>query len=414
MAVKRVLLGITGGIAAYKAAEILRGLQKAGVDVRVVMTENATRFISPLTFSALSGHDVHVSLFDDPKEPILHIDLAKESDLFLIAPCTADVIAKIACGIADDLLTSTALAMSAPILIAPAMNVNMYENPATQHNIETCKSRHIRFIEPEQGRLACGDEGRGKLAGVDDIVSYALGVLKDLDRIDDAAPSCADARCDQARDDLDGKRILITAGPTVEPIDAVRSITNRSSGKMGYAIAERASQRGAQVTLVSGPVSILAPYGVDLVRVETAEEMLAACEEPFAHCDVAIFCAAVADLRPLKSFDRKLKKGQDDEALSTIDLVPNPDIIATLAAKKLGSQIVVGFAAETEDVIDNAKSKLIAKHADMIVANKVGNGLAFGCDDDEVSFVTEDGVVSLPLMDKTQIADRLLDQVLKC
>lgn len=408
MDVKKVLLGVTGGIAAYKSAEICRALQKKGIDVRVIMTENATRFISPLTFAALSGHDVHSDLFGDPKEPILHIDLARDSDLFLIAPCTANMLAKIANGIADDLMSSTALAMASPVIVAPAMNVHMYENAATQHNLCVCRQRGIHIVEPAQGRLACGDEGRGKLADVDDIVSYASSVLFSIDDASD------ETRKEEDGHDLRGKKVLITAGPTVEPIDAVRSITNRSSGKMGYAIADCAKRRGADVVLVSGPVSIDAPAGVDLIKVETAEEMLSSCEDPFTQSDIAVFCAAVADLRPLKSFDRKLKKGIDDEALSTIDLVPNPDIIATLAAKKRDDQVVVGFAAETDDVIENAKQKLNAKHADMIVANKVGGGLAFGCDDDEVSFVTEDDVLSLPLMDKTQIADRLLDQVLKC
>ncbi|MCI9628255.1 MAG: bifunctional phosphopantothenoylcysteine decarboxylase/phosphopantothenate--cysteine ligase CoaBC [Eggerthellaceae bacterium] len=408
MDVKKVLLGVTGGIAAYKSAEICRALQKKGIDVRVIMTENATRFISPLTFAALSGHDVHSDLFGDPKEPILHIDLARDSDLFLIAPCTANMLAKIANGIADDLMSSTALAMASPVIVAPAMNVHMYENAATQHNLCVCRQRGIHIVEPAQGRLACGDEGRGKLADVDDIVSYASSVLFGIDGASD------ETRKEEDGHDLRGKKVLITAGPTVEPIDAVRSITNRSSGKMGYAIADCAKRRGADVVLVSGPVSIDAPAGVDLIKVETAEEMLSSCEDPFTQSDIAVFCAAVADLRPLKSFDRKLKKGIDDEALSTIDLVPNPDIIATLAAKKRDDQVVVGFAAETDDVIENAKQKLNAKHADMIVANKVGGGLAFGCDYDEVSFVTEDDVLSLPLMDKAQIADRLLDQVLKC
>lgn len=408
MDVKKVLLGVTGGIAAYKSAEICRALQKKGIDVRVIMTENATRFISPLTFAALSGHDVHSDLFEDPKEPILHIDLAQDSDLFLIAPCTANMLAKVANGIADDLMSSTALAMASPVIVAPAMNVHMYENAATQHNLCICRQRGIHIVEPAQGRLACGDEGRGKLADVDDIVSYASSVLFGIDDASNETYKEEDGH------DLRGKKVLITAGPTVEPIDAVRSITNRSSGKMGYAIADCAKRRGADVVLVSGPVSIDAPAGVDLIKVETAEEMLSSCEDPFTQSDIAVFCAAVADLRPLKSFDRKLKKGIDDEALSTIDLVPNPDIIATLAAKKRDDQVVVGFAAETDDVIENAKQKLNAKHADMIVANKVGGGLAFGCDDDEVSFVTEDDVLSLPLMDKAQIADRLLDQVLKC
>ncbi len=398
---RSILLGVSAGIAAYKACEIVRALQKRDADVKVIMTENAKNFVTPMTFAALSGHDVHSSLFDDLEEPILHIDLAKKCDLFLVAPCTADVLAKIACGIADDLLTSTILATTSPILLAPAMNCAMYENAATQRNIDLCKERGIRFVEPASGRLACGDTGRGKLADVDDIANAVFEILGEHGRAN-------------TKGDLSGLNILVTAGPTVEPIDAVRSITNHSSGKMGYAIADVARSRGADVTLVSGPVSLKPADGVETIMVKTAEEMLDACEEPFAVCDVAIFCAAVADMRPLKSFDRKLKKGIDDEALSTIELVCNPDIIASLAAKKKDGQFVVGFAAETDDVIENARSKLIAKHADMIVANKVGDGRAFGTDDNEVAFVTEDEVSELPVMDKVQIADRLLNEVLKC
>ncbi len=400
---RSILLGVSAGIAAYKACEIVRALQKRDADVKVIMTENAKNFVTPMTFAALSGHDVHSSLFGDLEEPILHIDLAKECDLFLVAPCTADVLAKIACGIADDLLTSTILATTSPILLAPAMNCAMYENAATQRNIDLCKERGIRFVEPASGRLACGDTGRGKLADVDDIAMRVFEILGEDRRSD----PCIEG-------DLSGLRILVTAGPTVEPIDAVRSITNHSSGKMGYAIADVARSRGADVTLVSGPVSLKPSDGVETIMVKTAEEMLDACEGPFAVCDVAIFCAAVADMRPLKSFDRKLKKGIDDEALSTIELVPNPDIIASLAAKKKDGQFVVGFAAETDDVIGNASSKLIAKHADMIVANKVGDGRAFGTDDNEVALVTEDEILELPVMDKVQIADRLLNEVLKC
>lgn len=402
----KVLLGVTGGIAAYKACEILRGLQKRGCDVKVVLTENAAEFVSPLTFSALSGHAAKTTLFDDPEEPIVHIDLAKESDLFLIAPCTGNVIAKIAHGIADDLLTTTALAMPnvGDIVIAAAMNVNMFENPATQANIRTLKERGVKFIEPEEGLLACGDVGRGKLADVDDIVDATMRLLGD-GPVRTPSPSARD---------LSGKKVMITAGPTVEPIDAVRSITNRSSGKMGYAIAETAQRRGADVTLISGPVALDAPAGVAVIPVESASDMLEAAKEPFERSDIAIFCAAVADLRPKASFDRKLKKGADDAALATIELVENPDIIATLSANKRAGQVVVGFAAETDDVIANAKKKLASKHADIIVANEVGRGLAFGTDDDRVSLVSSDGIVDLPTMDKSQIAERLLDEVLKC
>ena len=390
---KTVLLGVTSSVAAYKACEIVRGLQKADVRVKVVMTEHATHFIDPTQFRALTREPVAVDLFDNPSDPIHHISLAQEADAFLIAPCTANVIAKLACGIADDLLTTTALATTAPIIIAPAMNVNMYENAATQHNMGVLASRGVRFIDSEVGRLACGDVGKGKLASVDAIVAYTLDVLHV-----------------GAEKPLAGKKVLITAGPTVEPIDPVRFISNRSSGKMGYAIAAEAVARGAQVTLVSGPVALMPPHGATVVPVETAVEMLAATEEAFEGADIAIFTAAVADMRPVVYADQKMKKGTDDAALADIALVENPDILATMAARK-GDCVIVGFAAETQNVVENAQAKLERKGADMIVANQVGEGRAFGTTDNQVSFVTKDGVESLPLMDKAEVAKALLDKV---
>lgn len=394
---KTVLIGVTGCIAAYKSAEIVRALQKRGLRVKVVMTEHATHFVDPLTFRSLTHEPVAVGLFDDPSDPIHHISLAEETDLFLIAPCTANVAAKIAHGIADDLLTTTALACTAPLVIAPAMNVHMYEAAATQENLATLARRGAHIVEAGSGYLACGDVGRGRLAEIEDIVDCVLDMLEG-----------------DARRDLEGMHVLVTAGPTEEPIDPVRFITNRSSGKMGYAVAEAAAARGAKVTLVSGPVALDAPAGVDRVPVRTACEMLASASDPFERCDIAVFTAAVADMRAAAPVDHKLKKGSSDDAdlLSRIELVENPDILATLAARKRDGQVVVGFAAETDDVVANAQRKLASKHADLIVANRVGEGVAFGTDDNQATFVLADGSIELPLMPKRELADRILDQAL--
>lgn len=393
-----VLLGVTGCIAAYKSCEILRGLQKRGVRVKVVMTEHATHFVDPTTFRALTHEPVAVGLFDEPGDPIHHISLAEECDLFLIAPCTANVAAKIAIGIADDLLTTTALATTAPLMIAPAMNVHMYEAEATQENFATLRARGVRIVDADEGYLACGDVGRGRLADVDAIVAAALDAL--------------DGRPQRATGDMEGVRVLVTAGPTVEPIDAVRFISNRSSGKMGYAIARAAQRRGAVVDLVSGPVALEAPAGVNCVPVETAASMHEAAAAAFPQADIAIFAAAVADVRPAQSFERKLKKGLDDTELSTIELVENVDILKTLAATKRADQCVVGFAAETDDLLAHAQTKLFSKRADLIVANEVAGGKVFGADVNEAYLVDECGVRQLPLMTKDELADSILDAAL--
>ena len=387
---KTVLVGVTGCIAAYKSCEIVRLLQKAGVRAKVVMTEHATEFVGPTTFRALTREPVAVGLFDDPADPIHHVSLAQEADCFVIAPCTANVIAKIANGLADDLLTTTALACTCPLVVAPAMNVHMYENPATRYNLGKLHIRGARIVEAGDGYLACGDVGRGRLAEPADIVA---AVLEELDM----------------RRDLAGRRVMVTAGPTVEPIDPVRYLTNRSSGKTGYALARAAAARGADVTLVSGPVALPEPEGVRIVHVETAREMLSAAQEAFAAADVAVFSAAVADMRPREVAARKLKKGEADAMLGTIELVENPDILATLGAAKRPGQVVVGFAAETDDVVANAQRKLSSKHADLIVGNEVGGGRAFGTDDNEVWFVTAEETYGLPLMPKDRLADRILD-----
>ena len=390
-----VLLGVTGCIAAYKSCEVLRGLQKAGVRVKVVMTKNACEFVGPTTFRALTHEPVAIDTFGDgPGDPIHHVSLAEECDLFLIAPCTANVIAKMAAGIADDLLSTTALACTAPIAVAPAMNVHMYEAVATQHNMQVLASRGVSFIEPGEGYLACGDVGRGRLADPADIVSYVLEVLG-------------------REKDLEGKHVVVTAGPTVEPIDAVRFISNPSTGKMGFAIAEAALERGAVVTLVTGPVSLVDVSGAKMVRVGTACEMKAAVDEAFPSSDIAIFSAAVSDFRPRTVSDRKLKKGADDEALAHIELVENPDILASCGAAKHAGQVVVGFAAETNDVVGNAHSKLSRKKADFIVANDVSRGQGFGADSDEVAFVSASGEEHLPEMCKRELADRILDKALE-
>lgn len=390
-----VLLGVTGCIAAYKSCEVLRGLQKAGVRVKVVMTKNACEFVGPTTFRALTHEPVAIDTFGDgPGDPIHHVSLAEECDLFLIAPCTANVLAKMAAGIADDLLSTTALACTAPIAVAPAMNVHMYEAVATQHNMQVLASRGVRFIEPGEGYLACGDVGRGRLADPANIVASVLGMLG-------------------RKKDLEGKRVVVTAGPTVEPIDAVRFISNPSTGKMGFAIAEAAVERGAEVTLVAGPVSLTDVPGARMVRVGTACEMKTAVDEAFSSADIAVFSAAVSDFRPRTVSDRKLKKGADDEALAHIELVENPDILASCGAAKREGQVVVGFAAETNDVVGNARSKLSRKKADFIVANDVSSGRGFGADSDEVAFVSASGEEHLPEMDKRELADRILDKALE-
>ena len=397
---KTVLIGVSGGVAAYKSCEVLRGLQKAGVRVKVVMTEHATHFVDPLTFRALTNEPVAIGLFDDPQDPIHHISLAQEADVFLLAPCTANVIAKAAHGIADDLLSTTILATTAPVMVAPAMNVHMYENAATQENMATLKHRGFTFIEADEGYLACGDVGKGRMADPDIIVA---AVLKKLDEITDTTGTSTAL-------DLAGKHIMITAGPTVEPIDPVRYLTNRSSGKFGYAIAEAAAKRGAKVTLISGPVALPAPENVEVVYIETAKNLLEACKSVFPQVDAALFAAAVADMRPANTAEQKLKKGVNDKELSNIELIENPDVLATLGHAKT-NQVVVGFAAETNDVVDYATKKLVKKNADIIVANEVGAKKTFGEDHDEIWLVTAEGTEHHDRATKAELAHVILDKV---
>ena len=388
---KTVLVGVTGCVAIYKACEIVRGLQKAGIRVKVVMTQHATEFIQPALFRALTREPVAVGLFDDaPGDPIHHISLSKEADVFLIAPCTANVMGKIAHGIADDLLTTTAMATTAPLVIAPAMNVNMYESAANQENMRILAERGVSFIDSGSGYLACGDVGKGRLAEPDEIVAHVLDVLA-------------------VKRDLEGKRVLITTGPTVEPIDPVRFISNPSSGKTGFALAEAAYERGADVVLVSGPVTLNDPVGVDVVRVKTACQMYEVVDDRFDACDIAIFAAAVSDFRPENPAPSKLKKGVSDDALTTLKLVENPDILATMGARKHVGQIVVGFAAETEDVEENARKKLASKHADLIVGNLASEGKAFGTDENELIIVSASGTRKTGIASKRELADVILD-----
>lgn len=390
------LLAVCGGIAAYKACEVLRGLQRAGCDVRVTMTEDATRFVGPATFEALSGAPVAVSLYGNPGSPIPHIELAEWADVAVAVPATANVMAKLACGMADDCLTTTLLACSGccPVAVAPGMNVHMWQSPATQANAETLRSRGVTLVGPDVGRLACGDVGEGKLAPVDEIVAAALGLL---------APG-------RGRD-LEGLRLAVDAGPTHEAIDPVRYIANRSTGKMGFALAAAAAARGAEVTLVAGPLPapLETPAGVRRVDVTSAAEMHKAMLAAFEGADAAICCAAVADYTPAAPADHKLKKSR--EHLDRIELVETADILADLCAVK-GERVVVGFAAETDDLLAHAREKLLRKGADLVVANDVSRPEStFGADTNRVALVSAEGVEQLDTMPLAQVADAILDRV---
>lgn len=389
-----VVLGVTGGIAAYKACELLRLLQKEDVDVYVIMTENATRFVTPLTFETLSGHPVVTDTFDRPQTwEVEHIALAKRANLFLVAPATANTMAKMANGIADDMLSTTLLATKAPVLVAPAMNTGMYTNPATQQNIETLRSRGIHFVEPETGALACGDVGAGRLADVWTIKERAMELLT-------------------VKKDLAGLRIAVTAGPTQEAIDPVRYISNRSSGKMGYAIARAAQQRGAQVTLLSGPVSLNVPSGVTCIQVKTTRELYEAAIQIAREQDVIIQAAAPADFGVKEQASQKIKK--DGSGYLRIDLTENPDVAAELGRMKTARQVLIGFAAETNDVEKNAAQKLHKKNLDLIVANDVSQaGAGFDVDTNIVTFYTKDGSAAFPILSKEDVAHHILDWVVQ-
>jgi len=394
----RITLGVTGGVAAYKAAELVRRLQQDGFTIQVVMTRGAREFITPLTFAALTGQKVITDLFSESsgeanlESAIEHIAVAQRTDLLLVAPATADILAKFARGIADDFLTTLYLASTAPVIVAPAMNVNMWNHAATQENVEILRARGVKIVDPDEGYLACGMTGAGRLAGQDAIVAAVHEAL-------------------HAVRDLAGQKILVTAGPTRENLDPVRYFTNRSSGKMGYAVAEAAVRRGAHVILVSGPTSLDAPPGVERIDVQSAEEMHRAVLEKIADCSIAIFAAAVADYRPIAANGQKIKR--TTESLN-IALEPTPDILAAVARSK-GERLIVGFAAETENVADNARKKLAAKNADLIVANDVtAEGAGFDHDTNIVTLIARDGRdLALPRMSKSEVAQRILNEVVR-
>jgi phosphopantothenoylcysteine decarboxylase/phosphopantothenate--cysteine ligase len=395
----RITLGVTGGVAAYKAAELVRRLQQEGFSVQVVMTRGAREFVTPLTFAALSGQKVITELFEksdggeaNVDSAIEHIAVAQRTDLLVIAPATADVIAKLARGIADDFLTTLYLATTAPVVIAPAMNVNMWNHAATQENVKTLRARGVNIVSPDEGYLACGMTGAGRLAGQEEIISAVRESL-------------------HAQTDLEGETILVTAGPTCEDLDPVRFLSNRSSGKMGYAVGEAAARRGGKVVLISGPVSLDTPTDVERISVRTAEEMHREVTARFPQCTVAILAAAVADYRPVEKHAEKMKRGK---SLLTVQLEPTKDILADIAKRKDG-RIVVGFAAETDHVAENARKKLTAKSADLIVANDVtAEGAGFEVDTNVVTLFARDARdLALPRMAKAEVAHKILDEIVR-
>ena len=396
----RIALGVSGGIAAYKAAELVRLLQDRGLEVQVVMTRAAREFVTPLTFAALSGRKVITDLFEggagaspNLDSAIEHIAVAQSIDALVVAPATANILAKMAQGIADDFLSTLFLATKAPVLVAPAMNVNMWENAATQKNLEILRERGVRVLDPDEGYLACGMTGAGRLTSVQAIVREVLSVLA-------------------LRDDLKEENVLITAGPTEEPLDAVRYLGNRSSGKMGYALAEAAYRRGARVVLVSGPAHLEPPAGVMMVRVRTAEEMAGAVGQHVKEASIIIMAAAVADFRPTEIHPQKIKK---QVGVPELKLEPTRDILAEVAKMRRPDQVLVGFAAETENVIENAQAKLRSKRLDLVVANDVSqDGAGFEVDTNIVTLIFQDGRKELlPKMSKLDVARRVLDEVVE-
>jgi phosphopantothenoylcysteine decarboxylase / phosphopantothenate---cysteine ligase len=387
---KTIVLGVTGGIAVYKAADLASKLTQAGAKVKVIMTRHSLEFMAPLTFEALTGAAVITDMFETSAEHrINHVSLAETANIIVIAPATANVIAKLASGIADDMLTTTILATSAPVLVVPAMHTNMWTNQVTRENVAKLKDRHMFIIEPITGRLASGGHGPGRLPDTDTIMGYIAKTLG-------------------SQGDLAGKRIIVTAGGTQEPIDPVRVITNRSSGKMGYAIAEASRDRGAKVVLISAPVSLFQPAGVDMIPVETTEQMKLAVDKAIADADALIMAAAPADFRVMDIADHKIKKEKGNLHL---ELVNTPDILAEVK----GDFIKVGFAAESQDLITNARLKMKKKHLDLIVANNIIEAASgFGADTNKVVLIGKDGALEdLPLMSKRAVADIILDRVVK-
>lgn len=390
---KTVVLGVTGSIAAYKIANLASMLIKQHCDVHVIMTENATNFINPITFETLTNNKCLVETFDRNFQfHVAHVSLAQKADLMLIAPASANIIAKLAHGIADDMLSTTALACNAPILVSPAMNTRMYENPITQDNIETLRKYNFTVIEPDTGMLACRDVGAGKMPSETVLMDY---ILKGI-------------ACEK---DLYGKRILITAGPTREAIDPVRFISNHSTGKMGYAIARRAMLRGAEVTLVTGPVAIAPPPFVNVISVDSAQDMFEAVTSLADKQDIIIKSAAVADYTPETVADQKIKKKEGD---MSIPLTRTQDILSYLGSNKKQGQLICGFSMETENMLENSKMKLAKKNADMIVANNLREaGAGFGTDTNVVTMITKDNEIELPLLSKEEVADAILTELAK-
>ncbi|MFD3156502.1 bifunctional phosphopantothenoylcysteine decarboxylase/phosphopantothenate--cysteine ligase CoaBC [Haloimpatiens sp. FM7330] len=390
---KTVVLGVTGGIAVYKALDVVSRLRKKNIDVNVIMTKSACEFVKPLSFQSLSQNMVTHDMFEEPKAwEIQHISLAKKADVMAIVPATANIIGKVANGIADDMLSTTIMATRAPVIFAPAMNTNMYNNPIVQENISKLKKFGYNFIQPESGRLACGDVGAGKLANTELIADVIVSYLND-------------------NKDLVEKKVLVTAGPTIAPIDPVRFITNRSSGKMGYSIAEEARDRGAEVTLISGPCNLKEPFGVNVIKVNTNSEMLKAVMENFEEQDIVVKSAAVADYKPKNYSDKKIKKvGQE----LNLELIKDNDILRKLGAIKT-KQILVGFAAESNDLINNAKEKLKKKNLDYIVANDImSKETGFASSDNKVTILCRDGnIIPLETMSKRQVAKQLFDLINK-
>ena len=390
-----IALGVCGGIAAYKAVEVLRGLQKAGCVVRVAMTQRACEFVQPLTFRALSGSHVVVDDYaPDNPDPIAHITFSQTADLLVVAPATANIIAKFANGIADDFLSSTYLACSAPVLIAPAMNTTMWEHPATQRNLEQLRADGVYIMEPDAGEMACGTIGPGRLSEPERIVATALDILASV-----------------STKDLSGERFLITVGATREEIDPVRFISNRSSGRMGFALAEAAARRGGEVTVVTGITTVNPPTGVKVVQALSAEEMSQAVARERSNASVFIGAAAIADYRPSQRADQKIKKSQNS---ITLTLERTPDVLSEVAASRTNGMLVIGFAAETENVLDNAREKLRSKNLDAIVANDVSRAdSGFDSATNAITIVTRDNnTLELPLMSKVEAANRILDVIL--
>ena len=390
---KTIVLGVTGSIAAYKTANLASMLVKLGADVHVIMTQNATKFITPMTFETLTDNKCIADTFDrNFSFDVKHVSLAKKGDLFMVAPCTANVIGKLAAGICDDMLTTTLLATKAPIILAPAMNTGMWENPILQDNIQRLQRYGYHFVEPAVGRLACGDVGSGKMPAEELLLEHILlHIAKEKD--------------------LQGRRMLITAGPTQESIDPVRYITNHSSGKMGYALAKMAALRGAEVTLVSGPVSIKPFAGINVIDVKSAQEMFDAVSTRSAEQDVIIMCSAVADYTPATYSEQKVKKHDGD---MTIALKRTNDILGYLGQHKPEGQLLVGFSMETENLIENSRAKLTKKNADFICANSISSDkTGFAVDTNKVTLISQTETVELPLCSKEETADKILDYVIK-